>query len=68
MLCYSTGRSLEQFEALVEEKEGGLATPDVLISAVGTKVYEHSAAGWAEDPAWTATLDVRAKTRPNPKL
>lgn len=35
---YNTGRSLGQFVSLMEEKAGGLALPDVLITAVGTKV------------------------------
>jgi hydroxymethylpyrimidine pyrophosphatase-like HAD family hydrolase len=38
-LVYSTGRSLQSFAQLVEEKRGILATPDALICAVGTKVY-----------------------------
>ena len=35
---YNTGRSLEKWRALIEEKRGILAPPDVLISSVGTKV------------------------------
>lgn len=35
---YNTGRSLEKWRTLIEEKEGILAPPDVLISSVGTKV------------------------------
>ena len=35
---YNTGRSLGQFVSLLEEKAGKLALPDVLITAVGTKV------------------------------
>ena len=38
-LVYSTGRSLESFAALIEEKAEVMATPDALICAVGTKVY-----------------------------
>ena len=34
---YNTGRSLGQFVSLVDEKAGGLALPNVLITAVGTK-------------------------------
>ena len=34
---YNTGRSLGQFVSLMEEKAGGLALPNVLITAVGTK-------------------------------
>ena len=36
---YSTGRSLESFASLIEEKAAVMATPDALICAVGTKVY-----------------------------
>ncbi len=35
---YNTGRSLGQFVSLLTEKAGKLALPDVLITAVGTKV------------------------------
>ena len=35
---YNTGRSLGQFISLLTEKAGKLALPDVLITAVGTKV------------------------------
>jgi Sucrose-6F-phosphate phosphohydrolase len=38
VLVYNTGRSLGQFVALMAEKQGALALPDVLITAVGTKV------------------------------
>lgn len=38
VLVYNTGRSLGQFIALLEDKAGKLALPDVLITAVGTKV------------------------------
>ena len=37
VLVYNTGRSLGQFVSLMEEKAGGLALPDVIITAVGTK-------------------------------
>lgn len=37
-LVYNTGRSLGQFISLLQEKEGALAMPDVVITAVGTKV------------------------------
>lgn len=57
-LAFSTGRTLEQFEELEEEKKGLLATPDVLVSAVGTRVYLRDGAGaWLEDAGWTARLD-----------
>ena len=38
VLVYNTGRSLGQFTSLYEEKAGALALPNVLITAVGTKV------------------------------
>ena len=38
VLVYNTGRSLGQFKSLWQEKQGLLALPDVLITAVGTKV------------------------------
>lgn len=38
VLVYNTGRSLGQFQSLWQEKQGLLALPDVLITAVGTKV------------------------------
>lgn len=41
ILVYNTGRSLGGFISLMKEKEGALALPDVLITAVGTKVTLH---------------------------
>ncbi len=38
-LVYSTGRSLESFLELAADKAGLLPRPDVLICAVGTKIY-----------------------------
>lgn len=38
VLVYNTGRSLGQFVSLIQDKSGALALPDVLITAVGTKV------------------------------
>ena len=38
VLVYNTGRSLGQFASLYQEKAGALALPNVLITAVGTKV------------------------------
>lgn len=38
LLVYNTGRALESFTELMQGKAGCLAQPDVLISAVGTKV------------------------------
>ena len=39
VLVYNTGRSLGGFISLLQEKQGALALPDVLITAVGTKVH-----------------------------
>ena len=38
LLVYNTGRSLGQFVGLMRSCEGRVAVPDVLITAVGTKV------------------------------
>lgn len=38
VLVYNTGRSLGQFVSLLQQKGGALPVPDVLITAVGTKV------------------------------
>lgn len=38
LLVYNTGRSLQSFQQLLADKGHCLARPDVLISAVGTKV------------------------------
>jgi hypothetical protein len=38
ILVYNTGRSLGQFKSLWVSKKGDLPLPDVLITAVGTKV------------------------------
>ncbi len=43
VLVYNTGRSLGQFTSLYQEKAGALALPNVLITAVGTKVHLLSA-------------------------
>lgn len=42
VLVYNTGRSLGQFSFLLQEKMGQLAVPDVIITAVGTKVRTNS--------------------------
>ncbi len=41
----------------MQAKAGCLAHPDVLISAVGTKVYNFSNGSWVEDAKWRARLD-----------
>jgi len=56
-LVFSTGRTLEQYLELAEEKAGTLVEPDGLISGVGTRVYTCTGRGqWEEDKAWTAVL------------
>jgi len=57
LLVYNTGRSLDSFGALQREKAHCLAQPDVLISAVGTRIYVHRAGGWAPDAEWGRLLD-----------
>ncbi|KAK9824654.1 hypothetical protein WJX72_012101 [[Myrmecia] bisecta] len=67
VLVYNTGRSLGQFMALFQEKAGALALPDVLITAVGTKIFlldtknqsrgQASAEHWKEDLQWSRRLD-----------
>ena len=65
-LVYSTGRSLESFRALLEEKRKVLVEPEMLICAVGTKVYAKNknctTSGeekkWIEDKEWIEQLDV----------
>ena len=37
VLCYNTGRSIGQVVSLLEEKQGALAVPDVVITAVGAR-------------------------------
>eukprot|EP00873_Tetraselmis_striata_P021949 jgi/Tetstr1/442213/TSEL_030360.t1 len=63
-LVYNTGRSVGAVMGLLDEKQGKLAMPDVLITAVGTKVWlldevRSNATGkkWREDEVWAARLD-----------
>ena len=57
-LVYSTGRTLPQFQQLLEEKKDVLLPPDILISAVGTKIYLLNGEGeWVEDLNWSKRLD-----------
>lgn len=57
-LVYSTGRTLPQFLQLLEEKQDVLLPPDVLVSAVGTKIYLVNREGeWVEDLHWSHRLD-----------
>lgn len=59
LLVYNTGRALGSFQQLLQDKGHCLAHPDVLLSAVGTKVYNFTPAGkWQEDKGWVQQLDV----------
>lgn len=58
VLAYNTGRSLESFKQLLDGKRHCLAHPDVLISAVGTKIYKYDGSSWSEDAGWTRMLDA----------
>jgi len=66
LLVYNTGRSLGQFVELMKRCEGKVAVPDVVITAVGTKVWRlevgssrttTSGVHWLEDMQWAAQLD-----------
>ncbi|GLC57318.1 hypothetical protein PLESTB_001211200 [Pleodorina starrii] len=67
LLVYNTGRSLGQFVDLMKKCDGKLAIPDVVITAVGTKVWHldetcgrcaASGLKWIEDTNWTLSLDA----------
>ncbi len=51
-LVYSTGRALDSFLELAAEKGGDLLRPDVLICAVGTKVYLPAGAPASKTQFW----------------
>lgn len=57
-LVYNTGRSLQLFHRLLEDKRHCMPEPDVLISAVGTKIYtkEEGSSAWVEDNKYTASF------------
>eukprot|EP00803_Ostreobium_quekettii_P004176 evm.model.scf_87.1 EVM.evm.TU.scf_87.1 scf_87:8029-14871(-) len=57
VLVYNTGRNLQSFKGLLAEKSGVLAVPDILISAVGTKIYRNNGGSFEEDEAWSSQLD-----------
>ena len=60
-LVYNTGRSLASFMALAARSGDNLATPDMLIASVGTKIYNQDETGtYVENVAWTATLSSPA--------
>jgi len=53
-IVYSTGRSLPLYRQLTQEKP--LLSPDVLICAVGTEIYQNN---WQEpDPTWSNRLSA----------
>jgi len=66
VLVYNTGRSLGQFQGLLEAKGGALPVPDALITAVGTKIFlldreggtrgTASGLSWQEDTHWAGIL------------
>ena len=60
-LVYSTS-IVGSFRALLREKGNVMVKPEMLICAVGTKVYsrgdEKKEEMWIEDEEWTRTLDV----------
>lgn len=57
--CCCSSRALDSFKQLLQDKSHCLAHPDVLISAVGTKIYNYSPeSGWREDKGWVEQLDV----------
>ncbi|GMH32935.1 hypothetical protein BSKO_00769 [Bryopsis sp. KO-2023] len=67
VLVYNTGRSLGQFTHLLQEKMGKLAVPDVVVTAVGTKIFHLesrdlgrcncSGRDWREDMRWSDILN-----------
>ena len=52
-----TVRSLTSCLKLLKEKKHCLAMPDVLISAVGTKIHMCEAERWPEHPNWAERLN-----------
>lgn len=57
-LVYNTGRALDLFLELYEEKKHFMPEPDALISSVGTKIYTKSKEGkWNEFEGWTSKLN-----------
>ena len=57
LLVYNTGRAIDKFEELCREKQHCLAMPDVLMSSVGTKVYNWKSGAWTEDAEYAKRLD-----------
>ena len=60
VLVYSSGRHLELFQTLLEEKRGTLLPPDLYIGSVGTALYRaagHFPAALTEDADFMTRLD-----------
>lgn len=57
LLVYNTGRAVDKFQELCQEKQHCLAMPDVLMSSVGTKVYNWQQGSWVEDAQYASRLD-----------
>jgi len=64
VLAYNTGRSIGQAASLFVEKKDLLAVPNVIITAVGTKIFERNKLfppetleGWTEDSSYSKELD-----------
>ena len=57
LLVYNTGRAVDKFQELCQQKQHCLAMPDVLMSSVGTKVYNWQNGSWAEDAQYASRLD-----------
>lgn len=76
LLCYNTGRLLDDMLELIEHK--GLIAPDFLICGVGTLIYDYAKRekikdfteileeGWSRDKACEVLSDV-PNARPQPK-
>ncbi len=68
VLVYNTGRSLGAVKELLETHKAELALPDILISAVGTKIFRLDTEGgtratasgtvWIEDEGFARMLDA----------
>lgn len=57
LLVYNTGRAVDKFQELCQQKQHCLAMPDVLMSSVGTKVYNWQNGSWVEDLQYASRLD-----------
>lgn len=57
LLVYNTGRAVDKFQELCQQKQHCLAMPDVLMSSVGTKVYNWQHGTWVEDKQYASRLD-----------